>query len=288
MSSYCCAAVDSNAVYVRIYTHVLACSISTFMWTQLPDCSFASCPSVIVNNLLTLIGGTVTSGHATNKVLSLISEGNARKWVEVFPPMPTKRYRSSALCTETALVVAGGVGGGRTLQTVEVMNTKTHQWSTAADLPIPTFFGSLVQVDNRVYMLGGCDNPGRGALGTKAGYTCALNALLPASLQSLRERFAGIFTNRANVWSRIADLPVTQSVCVSFHGQLLSVGGKVDLKSTAAIHMYDPSTNSWKIISHMATARFDCFVAVLPNDQLMVVGGRMGETDTVEIAELSI
>ena len=33
MSSYCCAAVDSGAVYVRLYTHVFACSISTFTWT---------------------------------------------------------------------------------------------------------------------------------------------------------------------------------------------------------------------------------------------------------------
>lgn len=210
--------------------------------------------------------------------------------MEVFTPMPTKRYRSTALCTGTALVVAGGVGDGYTLLTaVEVMNIKTQQWSTAADLPIPTYFGSLVLVDSRVYMLGGCDKPGRGVLGTKSGYSCALNALLPSSLRSLRERFTSVFTTgRANVWSRIADLPVTQSTCVSFRGQLLSVGGKVDSKSTAAIHMYDPSGSSWKVISHMATARFDCLVAVLPNDQLMVVGGRMGETDIVEIAKLSV
>ena len=214
MSSYCCAAVDTSAIYVRMYTHVFACSISTLKWTQLPDCSFASCPSVIVNDLPTLVGGTITSGHATNKLLSLIWEGTTGKWIEIFPPMPTKRYRSSALCTGPALVVAGGVGDGYILlAAVEVMNTKTHQWSTAADLPKPTYFGSLVQVsDTRIYMLGGCDKPGRGALGTKSVYTCTLNALLP----SLRERFMRTFTSRANVWSQITDLPVTQSTCVSF------------------------------------------------------------------------
>ena len=52
--------------------------------------------------------------------------------------MPTKRYGSTALCTGTALIVAGGVSEDHsTLQTVEVMNTETLQWSTAAHLPQP-------------------------------------------------------------------------------------------------------------------------------------------------------
>jgi N-acetylneuraminic acid mutarotase len=38
--------------------------------------------------------------------------------------------------------------------------------------------------------------------------------------------------------------------------------------------MYNQATNSWNVISHMATARSSCFAiaAVFPN-QLMVVGG---------------
>ena len=53
--------------------------------------------------------------------------------------------------------------------------------------------------------------------------------------------------------------------------------------------MYNSTTNSWEIISHMTTGQYDCFTAVLPNNQLMVVGGWTdsgGATDTVEVASV--
>ena len=59
-----------------------------------------------------------------------------------------------------------------------------------------------------------------------------------------------------------------------FCGQLLAVGGKdPGDKPTTAIYLYNQYTNSWNIISYMATARKRPFAAVLPNNQLMVVGG---------------
>ena len=85
----------------------------------------------------------------------------------------------------------------------------------------------------------------------------------------------------------IADTPVTFSSWVALHGRLLAVGGRdSDDKQTTAIHMYNPTTNSWEVISHMATPRQRCLVAVLPHNELMVVGGWTpdGKTDTVEIA----
>ena len=50
--------------------------------------------------------------------------------------------------------------------------------------------------------------------------------------------------------------------------------------------MYDRPSDSWEVISHMTMPRYDCYAAVLPNSQLMVVGGvtENGETDSVEIA----
>ena len=72
------------------------------------------------------------------------------------------------------------------------------------------------------------------------------------------------------------------------------VGGyDTDLsKYSTAIRMYDSTTNSWEIISHMTIARRHCYTAVLPDNQLMVVGGFIGPvakfraTTTVEIASI--
>ena len=196
----------------------------------------------------------------------------------MFPPMSTRRCASSALCTGTALIVAGGRGdGGAVLTTVEVMNTETHQWSTAVDLPEPTHYGSLVQVDDHIYMLGGLDQSYNGK---KSVHTCSVSALLQlvCHVRSLSPNV---------IWIKVADLPVTHSACVSLYCQLLVVGGKDSrAKPTSALHMYNPATNSWQVISHMATPRSSCFAAVLPDNQLMVVGGETdsGKTDKVEIA----
>ena len=68
----------------------------------------------------------------------ITGEGSGRRWTEKCPPMTTKRFGSTALCTRTALIVAGGMNDHyNSLQKVEVMNTETLQWSTAADLPQP-------------------------------------------------------------------------------------------------------------------------------------------------------
>ena len=57
-------------------------------------------------------------------------------------------------------------------------------------------------------------------------------------------------------------------------------------KHTTTVYMYNSTTNSWVIISHMTTGRCNCFTAVLPDNRLMVVGGvtDSGETDFVELA----
>ena len=82
------------------------------------------------------------------------------------------------------------------------------------------------------------------------------------------------------------------SVC----GLLLAIGGEdTNEEPTTAIHMYNPTTNSWEVISHMRTPRRECTAAVLPNNQLMVVGGQIDgdflfgiETDSTELATIEL
>ena len=133
----------------------------------------------------------------------------------------------------------------------------------------------------------------------KSVYTVTVSALLQScatsSLAAKLKRTS--LTGTTSKWTQIADLPVTQATCESFHCQLLAVGGRDDdsEKPTTAVHMYNSTTNSWEIISHMTTGRYDCFTAVLPNNQLMVVGGYSRDqqlftvpTDTVELNFVSL
>ena len=122
-SSYFAVVTDEGSLYIRKWTQeVYAYSIRSSSWSQLSKSPTNDCPSVIINNLFTLVGG-YHGGTTTNQLFSLTGKGSGRRWTEKFPPMPTKRYQSTALCTEIALIVAGGRAKDRLiLKTVEIMN----------------------------------------------------------------------------------------------------------------------------------------------------------------------
>ena len=275
MSTYYNAVADGTAVYVRDVNKVYAFNTSTSSWSQLPDSPNYECPLVIVNNLLTLVGGkhdvTPTTQLIINQLFSLTGEGSGRRWTKKFPPMPTKRCGSTALCTETALIVAGGVSEDHsTLQTVEVMNTETLQWSTAAHLPQPVWHAPGAVCGDHVYILSLESH-------SKSMYTCPVSTLIQSCKSS----------PTADVWNKVTAPPVTDTTCVSILSRLLAIGGMdSNNKPTTAIYIYNPDSDSWEVISHMATPRYYCFAAVLPNNQLMVMGGWTGRdtTDSVELA----
>ena len=263
---FCDAVIDGSKVYFRGSLHRLfTYYISDSSWLRLPDCPFSYCSLAILNGQLTTIGGE----PLTNKLMSLTDK---QRWTEKFPPMPTKRLSATAVCTGTVLIVAGGTGENR-LTTVEVLNLETSQWSTAADLPKPLSCYSAAVHGDQLYMMGGDS-------GVKSVYTCSVSALLQTcaqrSLVGTFKRALSLSNSSSGVWRLLPDLPVSESTCVTFCGQLLAVGGKdSDNKPTTAVYMYNQATNSWNIISHMATARWRPFAAILPNNQLMVVGGEV-------------
>ena len=259
---------------------------TTYKWSELSECPNSDFSLAMVNSLLTAIGGQTPNYELTNSLLSLTDN----KWTKQFPPMPTKRWVTAVVCSGRSLVVAGGLGeGNKKLSTVEVMDTETQQWSTAISLPHPLSQASATLCGDQVYMLGGFDqNEER----SKSVFTCSLAALLQSCQpQSLGARLKTLsLARRTKVWHQLADTPVTLSTCASLHGRLLAVGGKdSDDKMTTAIHMYNNTTTySWEVISHMTTPRRHCLVAVLPHNQLTVVGGwtHLGGIDSVEIASI--
>ena len=288
MSKSYCAAVDDTALYVRqTVTHHMFCySISTSRWSQLPDCPTESCPSVIINNLFTFIGGLDRSHTITNQLFSLTGKDiDDRRWTEEFPPMPTKRQGSTALCTGITLIVVGGETNNRSLvplRIVEVLNTETLQWSTVTDFPQPVCRAPASVCGDKLYIIVGESNM----------YTCSLQPLVASKksvlLQTCRSVLGGTI---ATSWKKVAAPPVTLTTCVSIHGRLLAVGGvDSDRKPTSAVHMYNPTTDSWEVIGHMGTPRYRyyCIAAVLPNNQLMLVGGYIGNvsTNSVEFASI--
>ena len=109
--------------------------------------------------------------------------------------MPTRRYNVSALCTGTALIVAGGWDHGgkdEAPKIVEVLKIETQQWHTAVDLPQPLSYSSLTLCGDLVYLLGGVDEDN---VTTSSVYTCSLTLLLSSmGSTSLRQHLVNTLT----------------------------------------------------------------------------------------------
>lgn len=249
----------THTAYFSDNVHIYAYEWLREKWSRLPECPQPNHTLTVVGGLLTTVGGGevssyASSGQYSNTLLSLVGEGHNMKWEKRLPPIPTERAWTAVVCSREHLVVIGGVGRGRRfVDTVEVMNTETHQWFTASNLPIPLSNATATVVGDSVYVFGGSDCLGV----TRSALTCSLTALLqscqlpPSQVPSL--------------WHQVADVPSYRSTCVALIGQLVAVGGcDSDRKPTNAVYAYNPAPDLWITISRMSTPRRRCLAVHLP------------------------
>ena len=267
MIRVCNAVVDKGMVYFNANgdNDIYCYDTSKDLWTQLPDCPNNCSSFVVINSMLTAIGG-IKDYLYSNDLFSLKDE---RAWIKEFPPMPTKRASATSIFTGISLVVIGGVISKSTRCPVEVMNVATHQWSIAADVPVIQVFrrASGVICGNQLYVLG--------ALNSNSIYSCSLSDLLQSCRAASESKVAtGRQSNK--IWRQLADPPLCLSTSVSLCGHLLAIGGTKlsSVESAKAVYAYKPTTNSWEVISQISEARCQCFAVTLPTtNELMAVGG---------------
>ena len=162
------------------------------------------------------------------------------------------------------------------LDVVEVMDIETLVWSEVASLPHPYSQATATVCGAHLYMLGGWSNGGR----TKSVLTCSLTKLLNSHSETLSD----------SVWYKVTDAPYYLSTSTVVSGQLVAVGGEdANYKSTTAIYKYKQSADSWDFITNMPTARYRSLVAVLPTNEIIVVGGYAVSSiiDEVEITNIN-
>ena len=287
MSRWCNAVVDKTMVYFNVCGQtVYGYNTNNEQWTCLPDCPNWSSSFVVINNMLAAIGG-IKGGEYSNKMYGL-KEGET--WAEEFPPMPTKRTSATSVCTESALIVIGGVVDGSARCPVEVMSIANHQWSTVADLSVndeELRHASGIICGDQLYLLG--------AINSRSMYSCTLSDLLQScQLQSVSGSKTAPPPPSQAIWTELTNLPLFNSTCVCLCGHLIAVGGNSSKSAnsgstSSAVCAYNPASNSWEVISQLSVARRLCFAITLPTtNELMVVGGssEFSTISSVEFANL--
>ena len=274
------AASDSNMAYFNSYktTSILSYDSETQVWRRLPDAPYPHFTLVVIHHVLTMVGGQLRSGEATDFLLSLMGEGRDKdfEWLSHYPAMPTKRYWTAVVYSDHSLIVAGGKGDRNRLAIVEVLDTDTRQWSAASPLTHPFTRATITICGERLYMLGGYDQTSL----TQSVLTCSI----PELIQSCHPQL--VPASQSTIWQQITDALHYCSSCATLCGQLVAAGGEAH-GNTRAITVYNKKTGSWKAVRDMPTGRRWPLVAIV-NEKMMVVGGLVGdwwgtETDAVEL-----
>ena len=103
------------------------------------------------------------------------------------------------------------------------------------------------------------------------------NTIFSCRVEELVKPAKPASTSSNAVWTKLADIPVQYYASLTaLRGQVLTIGGKDEQfgdTPTRAIHCYNTSTHSWRVIGEIPTSRYGPLVAVLPSNELIVVGG---------------
>ena len=215
---------------------------------------------ITYHSRLVLVGGREyvgegREGPVTNKLWTLTEHD---QWRETLSPMTTKRRWASAVEFADNILVTGGTDDtGRYIDIVEVYNG--HHWAKAYCLSKPCYRMKSTVLNGHWYLMGGV---GQGM----EVYYASLDSLV-ASCQPGEKPLPP-------VWKRLPDVPHDCSSTAVFGNRLIAVGG--GYSPSSSIHAYSPYNQSWVHVGDMPVRVNSTCTAVLPTEELMVIGKRTG------------
>ena len=281
--------IIGETVYVNSFSSqvVYAFHCNTTQWSTLPQCPCIHSTLTTINSMITAVGGNDTTSlyMTTNKVIT----HRDHKWVELYPPMPTERYCAAVLSTTTHVAVMGGLKDGNLLAITEVMDIQTKQWSTASPLPYGIVRATTTLCGEILYLMGGYTYSNEYSV-LSCHFSDLVQSMQSTGPSTQKRPWSSTVATHSKVWHNIPDLPVMCSTCVTDQGKVLAIGGldKQD-KRTTSIYELNTDNNEWSHKSDMNIARSEFLATALPDNNILVVGGKTdtGYTDETEIATTS-
>ncbi len=218
------------------------------------------------------------------------------------PAMPEGREQLAMAPLGSAVVLSGGLGKEDTQETVDVwqFNTATGRWQGLPDLPLARAGHAMVQVDGRLYVLGGSGPDAQAVFvfdSTQGAWSRA-PWRLPKPLIDLAAvadgnriyilggrnsegplRTAGVVDAQTGSWRDLPAMPRPRAghTAVIMNGRLHVTGGvaRESLKTWAEHDVFDVRANRWTAASPLPTPR-QGLVSAAVNGRWYVVGGGSG------------
>ena len=260
-------------------------SLGEGKWSTLPEAPNYNAPVAIVNGYVTLIGGRLTKDDTITNILSSWIEEEAR-WVKRVPPFPTVRLASGVCYHDNLLLVAGGIveaeenKPAKLVNTVDVYNISTKDWSTPKALKLPKALRShhVVVFEENIYIMGGATTYPAPPEGKEQHF----------NPEAWRARWSDVKAavaqppKRESVWTPITAPPFLRSTVVSYRNSLFSVGGVRDGVPKKDIYEFENGEivdgkvdNRWKPVGNMSMGKYRHGVVPLESHgaALFVAGG---------------
>ena len=222
--------------------------------TQLPKYPAKYFAMASVNNQLTLAGGRESSSRNSNEIA--IWDSATQQWLHPYPPMPTARFKASAIGFREFLIVAGGRSYSNPVDIVEILDTFNLNWYHAQTLPTHCHEIGFTQIDDELYAMGG------GA--AMQVFRTSLPKLVSTAISP---------STPDEVWEKLPDAPLLESACVSLTKLLLVLGGRDGKTRSSLIHQYNPETNEWTKVGILPISRSSCACVMLDSGEVLVFGG---------------
>ena len=243
-------------------------------WTKLPPAPQYNSQAVAINNQLILIGGCEASSRT---ISNMVSTWTGQGWQQDIPAMPTKRFRPGVTTYGTYVIVAGGRAEDNwtLLNSIDVLDTATCQWSTPANLQLPRpMFEMQITVSATHICVASAAITYNAT--TKRGTSSKRVWQLPVS--TLTKVLMGE-DHSPHDWEEIAPTSYYGSALLRHTAHPLAVGGHVSGKATSNIATFDPHSNKWSTVSQLLEPRTRCAVVGLSRHSFLVCGGRSDGMD---------
>ena len=251
--------------------------INTGTWSTLPPSPDYFSESAAINGRLTLIGGRdASTGKFTNEVWSWHED--EKEWRKTIPPMPTERLRPGVVQSGNVVAVVGGLASDAktVLNTVDILNTATLQWtiSHSLKLPIPMWSMKTATCDGHVYIACGRDHHHRPI---KRVFKLPLGVLDQAvAEQQVQDNPPQCQCK----WTEVEETPfyISGLLPTSYHP--LVVGGRdSSFNSSSIISVFDSSVNKWSNVGHCSVACCRPCLLSVSCSAFIVIGGRTDPKD---------
>jgi len=250
--------------------HVYVYDINTDQWGQLPPPGQYFGVPQIIGGKLAIIGGRLSATkQRTNKVSTF--EETTQTWISFYPDLLSVRSKPGVVSHMEHVIVAGGINTSVIQDDIEVLNwIENSTWrKVSIKLPVPmTSFRPIIS-DGHCCIVGydSADN---------RVYNDAYKIPVVDIIRSGDQRQASWITMNwiTKKWPSMIPADHYYATVVPNLSTPVVVGGRH--QSSATITTSDikmMSSNSWRNVASLSSARCDVAVAAVNDNAIIVIGG---------------